>query len=91
MHWLVCFDIGDNKVRRQVVNVLLSAGVRVQYSMFEITATPPEFKALSGYIASLIEEPDRLHYIPLNPTDLAHRRAFGIAPVVKFSHYWLVG
>lgn len=91
MHWLVCFDISDHKARRDVVKRLLTCGVRVQYSMYEITLKPPEFKVLSQQISELIDETDRVHYVPLNPTDLANRRAFGTAPLVKFNHFWVLG
>jgi CRISPR-associated protein Cas2 len=35
LFFLVCFDISDNKKRRQAVKVLMTYGVRVQKSVFE--------------------------------------------------------
>ncbi|MEE2003018.1 CRISPR-associated endonuclease Cas2 [Alkalimonas sp. MEB108] len=91
MHWLVCFDISDNKARREVVKLLLSSGVRVQYSMYEIQLKPPEFTALTAAVDEwLDDETDRVHYVPLNPTDRANRRAFGIAPLVTFQDFWVL-
>ena len=90
VHWLVCFDITDNKARREVVKLLLAAGVRVQYSMYEIKLSPPDFKALSEAIDDWIDATDRVHYVPLNPTDRANRRAFGVGPLVTFQDFWVL-
>ena len=35
-YYLVCFDVSDNKLRRRVVDILLSYGQRVQESVFEV-------------------------------------------------------
>ena len=46
MHLLIPYDITDDKRRRVVEKILSSYGVRVNYSVFELTITKVQYKSL---------------------------------------------
>ncbi|RVT47834.1 CRISPR-associated endonuclease Cas2 [Rheinheimera sediminis] len=90
MHWLVCFDISDDKRRRKVVKLLQQHGERVQFSVFELRLHGQQLSELKTQVAKVIKLPDRLHYIPLCGKDLGRRMADGQGTVLYFQDYRLV-
>ena len=67
MHtYLVCFDITDDKKRRYISRRLEHEGLRVQYSVFEISfKTPNELTALKKELAEIIEADDDIRFYHL--------------------------
>ena len=67
MFALVCFDIGDDRVRYRVVKLLKGYGERVQKSVFECAdLTEERFLKLKSGIEELIDEgEDTVRYYPL--------------------------
>ncbi|UAA40361.1 CRISPR-associated endonuclease Cas2 [Paraneptunicella aestuarii] len=64
--YVVCFDISDDKVRRNVVKALMQYGDRVQYSVFELA-----FKRLGDMqkmqikLEALLEPGDEIRFYRL--------------------------
>lgn len=65
-HYLVCFDIGDDRVRTRVGKRLLRHGNRVQESVFELAlANHAEFERLKRDLRKLLEEEQELRFYRL--------------------------
>jgi len=59
--WLICFDVSDDKQRRQVVKTLLGHGLRVQRSVFEVTTSSDEqLQRLRTQLLEFLEPTDDL-------------------------------
>ena len=56
MHWVVCYDIVDDKKRRKVAETLQNVGTRIQYSVFECELLPGQEIELSKKLQLLINE-----------------------------------
>jgi CRISPR-associated protein Cas2 len=57
--YLVCFDIGDDGLRRRIGDVLLRYGDRVQRSVFEVSVrNPAELNDLRAALRAIIEPDD---------------------------------
>lgn len=66
MHYMIAYDIRDNRRRRQVEKALSGLGERVQYSVFECRLSREQLAALAGLLASCIDPAeDSLRYYPL--------------------------
>ncbi len=66
MHWVISYDIVDDKRRRQLARALEGWGVRVQYSVFECALTPGEREHLSRQLQEYIDsEEDSLRWYPV--------------------------
>ncbi|SHE66109.1 CRISPR-associated endonuclease Cas2 [Vibrio gazogenes] len=64
--YAVCFDISDDRIRRNVGKILLGYGDRVQESVFEIAVkTPYQLHQLIGQLRPLLEESDKLRFYRL--------------------------
>jgi len=55
MRYVITYDIGDDKVRLRVAQVLQAHGVRVQESVFECLLDPSGLEKLSHRLAGLLE------------------------------------
>ncbi|MDQ7012135.1 MAG: CRISPR-associated endonuclease Cas2 [Mariprofundaceae bacterium] len=65
-HYLVCFDITDDRIRNRVGKVLLRHGQRVQESVFEIALKNPRgMEKLREKLAGLLEEENELRFYRL--------------------------
>lgn len=53
-HFLVAYDISDDKRRSRVFNALMDVGDHVQYSIFLCDLSPMERVALRAHLAGLI-------------------------------------
>lgn len=82
MLWVVCYDIVDDKRRRDVVKVLESYGKRGQYSVFECHITDQQQMRLQGELQQVIdEEEDDVRFYPLNVADIKRIQTLGIAKI----------
>ena len=64
--WVVCFDIEDDRIRRNVGKSLLRYGKRVQRSVFEILVrNHVEFDTLRISLEEMIGESGELRLYPL--------------------------
>jgi len=71
MHYLVVYDVSDNKVRGKVSNLLFKFGQRVQLSCFEVELSPKELKTLVEKISKLIDlDSDCVIFYPLTENSL---------------------
>lgn len=66
MRLLVCFDIVDDKKRRNIVDCILSFGVRCQYSVFELDLDHATFKAFQLEIKKIgFDGSDKFYVYPI--------------------------
>jgi len=62
---MVAYDISDDRIRRQVCNILKNYGIRVQYSVFECHLTTAEKLELHVRLRDLLAKSDSLRWYPL--------------------------
>lgn len=78
MHWVISYDIIDDKRRAQLARMLESWGLRVQYSVFECQLSPQERKHLAQQLQEYIDpEEDSLRWYPLCNHCLGKARHLG--------------
>lgn len=66
MHWVISYDIVDDKRRTQLARALESWGLRVQYSVFECQLSPTERKHLALQLQEYIDlDEDSLRWYPV--------------------------
>lgn len=53
MHYLICYDISENKIRRKVVNFLESVALRVQYSVFTCDVSDRQIRSVKNELTIL--------------------------------------
>lgn len=63
--FLISYDIPDDKLRLKVMHLLEGYGERVQYSVFEVWATPEEAKKLRKRLAPHVEKGGSVRIYPL--------------------------
>lgn len=65
-NYLVIYDIHDDKVRRKVVKILETYGIRVQYSSFECHLTFSTKRKLKSELSGIIDHNDsvRVYRMP---------------------------
>ncbi len=61
---LIAYDIKKNGIRNAVAKKLEKAGVRLQKSIFFVTASPAEMKKLESSIADRMDGEDSLLVLP---------------------------
>lgn len=54
MHWVVAYDIRDDRRRRKVEKILRAYGFRVQYSVFECALEATKLARLRAALARVI-------------------------------------
>jgi CRISPR-associated protein Cas2 len=64
-HYVVSYDIQDDKIRRQVHQALKNRGKRIQYSVFECHFAAGELQELIMVVKELIEPGDSVRWYPL--------------------------
>ncbi len=89
MFWVVCYDIPDNRRRRQVQKIMEGAGRRAQYSVFECELDLSRLDRLVDQLRRVIdEEEDDVRFYPLNAADLKRVITLGCATLTRSrSHY----
>jgi CRISPR-associated protein Cas2 len=66
MHFVVAYDIAQDRRREKVMNTLKNFGLRVQYSVFECELTMKRAAELLERLRPLIDtRSDRIHMYPL--------------------------
>ena len=66
MHFVVAYDIVQDRRRERVMNTLKNFGLRVQYSVFECELTTQRAGQLLERLKTLIDpRHDRIHMYPL--------------------------
>lgn len=80
MLWVVCYDIVNDKRRREVVKVLEGYGKRGQYSVFECHITDDQQKRLQDDLHEVIDtDEDDVRFYPLNAADQKRIKCLGTA------------
>lgn len=88
-HHLIAYDISDNRRRAAVASTLLANGVRVQKSVFEVTADQKSLERLLARLLTLIDpRTDQIRAYPLDSAALRGLRVLGHQP--DRPAYWLV-
>lgn len=54
-HYLIAYDMADDKRRNRIVKLLLNYAYRVQYSVFEFSATDLIYKKIMNNINQIID------------------------------------
>jgi CRISPR-associated protein Cas2 len=87
-HYLVCFDIQDDKIRAKLSRLLEKYGVRVQGSVFEISFKTPERKLkLIHLITRLLQkskfEETNVRFYHLNKNSIKHSHDIKGNPIAQ--------
>lgn len=62
MHFVIAYDIEQNRRRRKVMEALKDYGLRVQYSVYECELDPARLKVVRERLAALIDKrADKVH------------------------------
>ena len=78
-HYLITYDISNNKIRLKVSKMLLKHGERVQYSVFEVLISENELeKVLKKFNKMIDDETDSIRVYKLNETVLDQLVVLGI-------------
>lgn len=64
-HYVICYDILNDRARQRIAKVLLDYGQRVQKSVFELYIKEELFEACMARLAPLIGETDSLRIYQL--------------------------
>jgi len=63
--WMIAYDISNDRIRREVHDILTNHGTRVQYSIFECYLHGRAKDELQRRIIDLIEDSDSIRWYPL--------------------------
>lgn len=63
--YVIVFDIHNNKRRSKAVKLLLSYGIRVQYSVFEFDLEKNKFEKLKNGLKKILSDNDALRIYEL--------------------------
>jgi CRISPR-associated protein Cas2 len=65
VHWVVAYDVADDRRRRAVARILGGCGRRVQESVFECRLTPGEWRWVRRRVGRVVErESDSVRWYP---------------------------
>ena len=90
MYLLVFYDIHHPKRLRSVAKILLSYGIRIQHSVFEMKIKSRDVKNLQNKLNKILKGKDRVHYYTLCNKDLKKCKAEGKANVYIIPNYAIV-
>jgi len=80
MHWLIIYDISDDKRLNKVRKTIVKYAHRVQLSVYEMYASEKTLEELRLEIKDIIEEEeDYVVYFKLCERDWQNRLKFGLA------------
>ncbi|HNU53488.1 MAG TPA: CRISPR-associated endonuclease Cas2 [Candidatus Syntrophosphaera sp.] len=61
MHYVIAFDVSDNKVRRHLTKILLGKGIRIQESVFAVNLKTHELKSVARKLEKTLDEKGVIH------------------------------
>ena len=78
-HYLIAYDMANDKRRNRIVKLLMNYAYRVQYSVFELSASDSIYKRIKERILEIIQEDeDSICVYELCSTDWEKREKIGI-------------
>lgn len=77
IHWLVIYDITNEKRLTKVAKKMESFGIRVQKSVFEVEADTSVIEKLRKQVNRIIEEDDFVVYFEICERDWQKRKKVG--------------
>ena len=77
-HWLIIYDIRDERRLRRVAKMIERVAVRVQRSVYEATLHEKELQDLRRNVRAIVEDEDVVSYLPLCERDWSKRKAYGV-------------
>lgn len=79
-HYLVCYDIANNKRRYHVDRCLAQYGERIQLSVYDIVLNTWQLDSLRTQLRAIIAaDEDRIHYYPLSQSSRQNTQLIGAA------------
>ncbi|MCK9335684.1 MAG: CRISPR-associated endonuclease Cas2 [Candidatus Cloacimonetes bacterium] len=63
MHYIIAFDVSDDKVRRKLCKMLLNKGVRIQESVFAVNLKKHEVKSMTKNLEKTLNKQGIIHII----------------------------
>jgi CRISPR-associated endonuclease Cas2 len=89
MHWLVCFDIQDDRSRARISRYLEKVGVRVQGSVFEVILRKEShrtrlIKSLQAILARCEEPGADIRFYKMNEQTIAQSHTLEGKAVMQF-------
>ncbi len=69
MHWLVMYDICDKLRLSKTSKILEAYGLRIQQSVFELSASRETIEMIRKRVSLIIDDIDSIVYIPLCMSD----------------------
>ncbi|NMG59497.1 CRISPR-associated endonuclease Cas2 [Geitlerinema sp. P-1104] len=85
MFYVITYDIPSDKRRKKIANLLEGYGRRVQYSVFECSLSPKQYRELQQRLQQRIEpQEDSIRFYPLTQHVLHQIEAWGNPP--PFEH-----
>ena len=87
---VVTYDIGDDKRRRRIAELLEDEAVRVQESVFEVRLTDRATARLMLRLKTLTGEGDSLRLYTVPDTSLSRCDAVGGPALADGARYWLL-
>ena len=76
-HFLVIYDIRNDKRLRKIAKVMENYGIRVQKSVFEMYASNKTLRILRAEVSNIIENEDYVIYFKICEKDWQKREKFG--------------
>lgn len=61
MHYVIAFDVSNDKVRRKLTKILLSKGVRIQESVFALNLKQHEVKSIGKKLELTLNKQGVIH------------------------------
>lgn len=77
IHYIICFDIFDDRRRRRIVKHLERFSHRIQYSVFCVNADSERISKIRQGIERWIDEEDSLFIFPVGKGDWQNKVIYG--------------
>lgn len=89
-HWIVCYDISDDKPRKAVFDTLSDHGHPLQYSVFQLPLTKPRQMALRQQLQQHLCAGDSIRWYPLCAHCVPNTEYLGAQATMQPNDYFLV-
>lgn len=76
-HYIICFDVHDDKRRRRLVRWLETFSFRIQYSVFAVNTDGNELAKIREGIELATDESDSVCIFPINQKDWNGKIVYG--------------